>query len=69
VVAFEDTESHQLAFSIHFSNRYNGSIDVAGLKDRVLYFAKFNPEAVELDLVIFAAKASKFMVVRDIYDQ
>jgi hypothetical protein len=59
MVTFEDTEGNELPFSVHFSDGYDGSIDLARVKDGVFYLTQLNPEAIELDLVIFTTETSE----------
>jgi len=59
MVAFEDAEGDKLTLSVHFSNGYNHSVDVASAKNSVLNLTKLYPVAIELDLIILTTEASK----------
>lgn len=58
MVTIEDAERHKLTLSMDFSYRYNRSVSLSGVKNCIFNLAKFNPKAIELDLVVFTAETS-----------
>lgn len=63
MITFEDAECNQLALSLHFSDGDHASLYIPSFEDGILDLAKFDPETVQFDLIVFPSKASA------VYDQ